>query len=288
MPSEAKVRLDLLLVGLGHFETREAAKRAIMAGLVTSQGEIMDKPGSMVRPSLSVQVAEPPHAFVSRGGVKLSHALDTFGVNPAQQVVIDVGASTGGFTDCVLQRGATLVHAVDVGYGQFAWKLRNDARVKLYERTNFRHVEPDLFRPIPSLAVMDVSFISIGLLLPKLWDVLEESGQVVSLVKPQFEAGRSNVGKGGIVRDADIHVAVLQKAVGSARAAGFVPVQVTYSPVEGGDGNIEFFIHAKKPGESVQEPLTDAALCDVVIRAWNELKQLEPVLRVDDGGKEMG
>lgn len=275
MAQEQKVRLDVLLVNRGLFETRESAKRAIMAGLVTSDGNLVDKPGTLVRPSIPLHVTEPLHQYVSRGGVKLAHALDTFEVDVSGQVVLDVGASTGGFTDCVLQRHAAYVHAVDVGYGQFAWKLRNDPRVHLLERTNFRHVDATLFTPQPVVAVMDVSFISVKLLFARLFEILGPTSSVVTLIKPQFEAGRENVGKGGIVRNPLVHQRVLLDTAEDAARHGFQVQQSTFSPVEGGDGNIEFFLHLRKGQDLHPAQCTPSTLTDTVVDAWRQLKGQE-------------
>lgn len=272
MKREPKTRLDVLLVNRGLFESPESACRAVMAGLVTSDGEVLDKPGTSVRASIPLSVTRPDHHFVSRGGVKLEHALTQFEVDVSNQVVLDVGASTGGFTDCVLQRGARHVHAVDVGYGQFAWKLRTDSRVHLLERTNFRHVDAAVFLPQPTLAVMDVSFISIRQLLPKLQSCLATHGQIVSLVKPQFEAGKGKVGKGGIVRDPAVHRDVLTDVVQTAAELKMACRGITFSPIQGGAGNIEFFVWLQLDGPSV--PTThDVEIDGVVEAAWQQLKQ---------------
>ncbi|QQE76965.1 TlyA family RNA methyltransferase [Alicyclobacillus sp. SO9] len=271
-----KVRLDLLVAEAGGFASREAAKRAIMAGLVkNSKGEVLDKPGQSVPESLQVQITGPAHQFVGRGGLKLERALKQFGVSLDNKVVLDVGASTGGFTDCSLQHGAALVYAVDVGYGQLAWKLRNDSRVVVRERTNFRHVAADEFDPRPEVAVMDVSFISTRLLIPKLLEVLSEPKQIISLVKPQFEAGKGSVGKGGIVRDPGIHVEVLQDLLKYAYSEGLECGGIEYSPISGGDGNIEYLALWRMNGK--HETYLDVEMWgqrvrEVVIEAWQTLQ----------------
>lgn len=272
MHKSGKVRLDTLLAERGLFPSREAARRAIMAGLVASGGAVIDKPGTFVHPDAEVQVARPEHGYVSRGGLKLERALRVFGVSLQGRIVVDVGASTGGFTDCALQHGASKVYAVDVGYGQLSWKLRQDPRVVVMERTNFRYVDPASFQPRPDAAVMDVSFISIRLLLPKLVEVLGAPGDIVSLVKPQFEAGRDRVGKGGIVRDPRVHEAVLLDVVGAASLLGLECGGVDYSPIQGGDGNIEFLVwwrlgHGGACGSAEPERVRA-----VVVSAWHALK----------------
>ncbi|MDQ0188371.1 TlyA family RNA methyltransferase [Alicyclobacillus cycloheptanicus] len=273
------MRLDVLLVERGLFPSREAAKRAIMAGLVRREGDVLDKPGTFVRPDAVVEVAQPEHAFVSRGGLKLERALARFGVSADQRVVVDVGASTGGFTDCVLRHGAKHVYAVDVGYGQLDWKLRNDPRVTVMERTNFRHVDAALFSPPPSLAVMDVSFISTRLLLPKLQEILQPPGDIISLIKPQFEAGRGKVGKGGIVRDPQVHTDVICQLLSFLPTVGLECAGLDYSPVAGGDGNIEFlgwWRPARTTDAEAVEAWRDRAV-QVVREAWLEIRGEEVV-----------
>ncbi|MCL6593228.1 MAG: TlyA family RNA methyltransferase [Alicyclobacillus sp.] len=269
-----KVRLDVLLFQRGLFPSREAARRAIMAGLVRrKEGERLYKPGMLVPSSEAVEVIAPEHEFVSRGGMKLARALDCFGVQVQDRVAVDVGASTGGFTDCLLQRGARLVYAVDVGYGQLAWKLRTDPRVRVMERTNFRYITPAQFDPRPSLATVDVSFISLRLLFPPLSALLGPGGDVVTLVKPQFEAGKEAVGKGGIVRDPAVHKSVLARVLNEGAAAGLCCLDCTYSPIAGGDGNLEFLAHwrVQPPGQEVQPVVSHADIAAVVAQAWTEL-----------------
>jgi len=242
-----KERVDVLLVTRNLAPTREAAKRLIMAGLVKSGTDVIDKPGGKLSVDAALSVDGPEHPYASRGGLKLERALGFFGVSLADRIVLDVGASTGGFTDCALQHGASFVYSVDVGYGQLAWKLRTDPRVRVMERVNFRHVEPSLFVPAPNAAVMDVSFISIGKLFSKLLEVLHPDSVLLSLVKPQFEAGPAAVGKGGIVRDKAVHSAVLNRVLTQAAAAGFNVKGLTHSPIRGGEGNIEFLLWACTP-----------------------------------------
>ncbi|GAB6935419.1 TlyA family RNA methyltransferase [Calditerricola yamamurae] len=245
-----KERLDVLLVTRGLFPTREKARRAIMAGLVRVEGERVDKAGEKVPLDARIEVKGDPCPYVSRGGLKLERALRVFGLDLTDKAVLDVGASTGGFTDCALQHGARRVYAVDVGYGQLDWKLRQDPRVVVMERTNFRYAEPSWFPEPPDVATVDVSFISLGLIFPPLATVLKAGGDVVALVKPQFEAGPALVGKHGVVRDPRVHAEVLRAVVDKARAANLAPLDLTYSPIRGGEGNIEFLLHARKGDEA--------------------------------------
>ncbi|GMA60632.1 TlyA family RNA methyltransferase [Alicyclobacillus fastidiosus] len=267
----AGTRLDVLLHARGLYPSREAARRAVMAGLVKVGGERADKPGMKVHDDAVVDILEPEHHFVSRGGLKLQQALDRFDVDVTGRVAIDVGASTGGFTDCLLQHSASRVYAVDVGYGQLAWTLRNDPRVVVMERTNFRHADEGLFQPQPSLAVMDVSFISTKLLFPKLAAVSTDGADVISLVKPQFEAGRGFVGKGGIVRDARVHLRVLLDMLDHVTSVGWSCHGLTFSPISGGDGNIEFLAWWKMVEGDESSNWTSVAKA-VVVEAWNELQ----------------
>lgn len=237
-----RLRADVLLVEQGLADSREQAKRLIMAGLVYEGSERVQKPGTALPMEAALCVKGALHPFVSRGGLKLERALATFPVSLQGATVVDIGASTGGFTDCALRHGATRVYSVDVGYGQLAWQMRSDPRVIVMERTNFRYVTADQFDVPPTVAVMDVSFISIRKLLPALHSVLQTPGDVLSLVKPQFEAGPGAVGKGGIVRDPDVHRSVLERVIEDAQSNGFTPRGLTFSPILGGDGNIEFLI----------------------------------------------
>jgi 23S rRNA (cytidine1920-2'-O)/16S rRNA (cytidine1409-2'-O)-methyltransferase len=230
-------RLDLLVHRRGLAASREGARRLIMAGVVRVNGVVVDKPGARIKDDVEVSVeGQPP--YVSRGGLKLEKALDRFGIVPAGRVVADVGASTGGFTDLWLQRGALRVYAIDVGYGQLAWKLRQDPRVINMERTNARHLA-SLPEPV-ELASIDVSFISLDLILPRVYAWLVDGGQAVALVKPQFEAGADRVGKGGVVRDPDTHRDVLSGVLEKAIESGWQLLGLTRSPLVGPAGNIEF------------------------------------------------
>ena len=238
-----KKRLDVLLVERGLVESREQGKRLIMAGQVLVDGRVMDKPGMQVAGGADIRLrVKPP--YVSRGGLKLEAALDSFAVQVAGAVAADVGASTGGFTDCLLQRGASKVYAIDVGYGQLAWRLRQHPRVVVMERVNVRYLE-SLPEPI-DLATIDVSFISLELVLPSVVGWLKPAGDIISLVKPQFEAGRAEVGKGGVVKDPKVHRAVLGKILAGALNHGLTVRGLMASPLKGPAGNLEFLAHLSK------------------------------------------
>ncbi|MFQ5812651.1 MAG: TlyA family RNA methyltransferase [Anaerolineae bacterium] len=238
-----KKRLDVLLVERGLVESRERGKRLIMAGEVLVNGQVMDKPGMRVAGGADIRLrAKPP--YVSRGGLKLEAALDSFAVQVAGAVAADVGASTGGFTDCLLQRGASRVYAIDVGYGQLTWRLRQHPRVVVMERVNVRYLE-SLPEPI-DLATVDVSFISLELVLPSVMGWLEPAGDIIALIKPQFEAGRAEVGRGGVVKDPEVHRAVLGKILGWALDHGLAVRGLIASPLKGPAGNVEFLTHLSK------------------------------------------
>ena len=243
-----KKRLDVLLVERGLVESRERGKRLIMAGQVLVEGRVLDKPGARVPVDADIRLrARLP--YVSRGGIKLAAALEAFGVDVKGAVAADVGASTGGFTDCLLQRGARRVYAIDVGYGQLAWRLRRDPRVVVMERTNVRYLD-SLPEPI-DLATVDVSFISLELVLPKVMGWLKPGGEIIALIKPQFEAGREKVGKGGVVRDPQVHRTVLRKILGWAVEHGLAVRGLIPSPIKGPAGNVEFLVHLRRgPGEA--------------------------------------
>ena len=247
-----KIRLDQRVFDLGLTESREKAKALVMAGSVYVDGQKQTKPGFSVSEAASVEVRGDKMPFVSRGGFKLQKALDTFGIDPAGLVCVDCGASTGGFTDCLLQRGARHVYAVDVGYGQLAWSLRQDERVTVMERTNARSLTPDMFPERMDLAVMDMSFISLRLVLPAVRTLLTEAGQVVCLVKPQFEAGREKVGKKGVVRDPAVHREVLEGFAEALPGLGYSLAGLTFSPVRGPEGNIEYLAWLRLGGESIE------------------------------------
>jgi 23S rRNA (cytidine1920-2'-O)/16S rRNA (cytidine1409-2'-O)-methyltransferase len=252
-----KIRLDQLVFDQHYAESREKAKALIMAGSVYVNGQKETKPGVSVAEDAALEVRGDKLPYVSRGGLKLEKALNTFAIDPAGYVCIDCGASTGGFTDCLLQRGAKHVYAVDVGYGQLAWSLRCDERVTVMERTNARNLTPENFSEKMDMAVMDMSFISLHLVLPAVRSLLTENGQVVCLVKPQFEAGREKVGKKGVVRDPAVHQEVLENFVASAAGLGFSVAGMTFSPVRGPEGNIEYLAWLKVQGESVPVDCAD-------------------------------
>ncbi|MCL6585242.1 MAG: TlyA family RNA methyltransferase [Anoxybacillus sp.] len=273
-----KERLDVLLVERGLAETREKAKRTIMAGLVYSNEMRLDKPGEKVPVDIPLTVKGNAIPYVSRGGLKLEKALQTFDVTVEDKIVLDIGASTGGFTDCALQHGAKQSYALDVGYNQLAWKLRQDERVVVMERTNFRYVTPAHFTSgLPNFATIDVSFISLKLILPVLKTVLVPGSDVIALVKPQFEAGREHVGKKGIVRDANIHEAVLVSMIEFALSEGYDVLDATHSPITGGDGNIEFLLHLRFEGERERGSNKLAKQpSDIVAQAHETLANGEP------------
>ncbi|SFI50383.1 MULTISPECIES: TlyA family RNA methyltransferase [unclassified Bacillus (in: firmicutes)] len=273
--SGKKERVDVLLVERGLVETREKAKRAVMAGLVYANEMRLDKPGEKIPQDTEITVKGQVMRYVSRGGYKLEKALETFHIDLQDKIMLDIGSSTGGFTDCALQNGAKLSYALDVGYNQLAWKLRQDERVVVMERTNFRYVTPaDLQQGLPQFASIDVSFISLKLILPVLKTMLTPGGDVAALIKPQFEAGREQVGKKGIVRDRKVHEAVIEMIVDFALAEGYDVQNLTFSPITGGDGNIEFLIHLKWYGEREQgENQSPIRVEEVVTEAHEALKQ---------------
>jgi len=242
MPQKSKKRLDALVVEKGLASSRHRAQALIMAGRVLADGEKADKPGKEF-PADTDLVVTKDLPYVSRGGLKLSAALDSFRIDPAGMDVLDAGASTGGFTDCLLQRGARRVLAVDVGYGQFDWSLRNDERVTLIERTNIRYLEAGSLPHTINAAVADLSFISLKNVLPKLAEILPHGGWALVLVKPQFEVGRLEVGKGGVVRDFNLIRAAVEEIMAFARKCGFSVLGDMESPIRGPKGNREFFLH---------------------------------------------
>ncbi|QSV44769.1 TlyA family RNA methyltransferase [Geobacter benzoatilyticus] len=239
-------RLDKLLVDRGLVQSRERARALIMAGQVVVNDHLADKAGTQVSLDADVRLKGEDIPFVSRGGLKLARALDEFGLDVTDLVAIDVGASTGGFTDCLIQRGARKVYAVDVGYGQLAWKLRQDSRVVNLEKTNIRYLEPGTLAELPDLAVIDASFISLDKVLPPTLRLIRNGGTVVALIKPQFEVGKGEVGKGGVVRDEGKHREVVENVVSLAESLGLHVCGVTESPILGPKGNREFLIHLIK------------------------------------------
>ncbi|MFE8695506.1 TlyA family RNA methyltransferase [Cytobacillus sp. FJAT-53684] len=269
-----KERLDVLLVERGLAETREKAKRTIMAGLVFSNENRLDKPGEKVSADIPLRIKGKVLPYVSRGGLKLEKALKHFDLNVLDKTLLDIGSSTGGFTDCALQNGAKMSYALDVGYNQLAWKLRQDERVIVMERTNFRYVTPaDLTEGMPDFASIDVSFISLKLILPVLKTLLVPNSDIVALVKPQFEAGREQVGKKGIVRDPKVHISVLEMIIEFSLGLGYDVKNLSFSPITGGDGNIEFLLHLFWSGEKdTGENRLQINPHDLVKNAHEELK----------------
>ncbi|MBH5318055.1 TlyA family RNA methyltransferase [Paenibacillus sp. GSMTC-2017] len=244
MTTTQKERIDVLLVELGFFDSREKAKKALMAGLVLVDNEPVDKSGMKVPRLADIKVKGAIHPYVSRGGLKLEKAIREFDIDLKERVMLDIGASTGGFTDCALQNGANYVYAIDVGYNQLDWSLRQHEKVNVMERTNFRYLQPEqLEGPPATFASIDVSFISLKLILPTLSTLLAEGSGIVALIKPQFEAGREKVGKSGVVRDANVHVEVLENVLHMASELGYVLQNITFSPITGGEGNIEFLAY---------------------------------------------
>ncbi|WP_342436348.1 TlyA family RNA methyltransferase [Paenibacillus sp. FSL L8-0436] len=268
-----KERIDVLLVEQGFYESREKAKAAIMAGLVLADEERIEKAGMKVSRGATLKVKGAVHPYVSRGGLKLEKALRQFGIELTGRIMLDIGASTGGFTDCALQNGASHVYAIDVGYNQLDWGLRNDERVSVMERTNFRYMTPpDLIGPVPDFASIDVSFISLKIILPPLKALVNRPADIAALIKPQFEAGREKVGKSGVVRDPAVHKEVLVNVLTMASELGYRLEGLTFSPITGGEGNIEFLAHWKLLPEAVEtasaaDPGTSfAELADAVIK----------------------
>lgn len=278
-----KERIDVLLVEQGFYDSREKAKAAIMAGLVLANEERIEKPGMKVLRSSVLRVKGAVHPYVSRGGLKLEKALRQFGIDMNGRNMLDIGSSTGGFTDCALQHGASHVYAIDVGHNQLDWSLRNDERVMVMEQTNFRYMTPsDLKGPVPDFASIDVSFISLKIILPPLMALLRRPADIAALIKPQFEAGREKVGKSGVVRESAVHREVLINVLTMAAELGYILAGLTYSPITGGEGNIEFLAHwrllpeagegsAADPQDSGAEaqPNPFAALADKVIKEAN-------------------
>ncbi len=244
-----KERIDALLVEKGYFQSRERAKASIMAGIVYADNQRCDKPGAMVDVNAALHVKENLCPYVSRGGLKLEKAFKSFNLNLNGLICMDIGASTGGFTDFMLQNGALKVYTIDVGYGQLDWKLRNDPRIVNMEKTNIRYLDVDkILEPLDFISI-DVSFISVRHVFPVASTLLKDDGQVVCLVKPQFEAGRNQVGKNGIVRDKTIHLEVLKNVISYALANSLAVQGITYSPVTGAKGNIEFLLFLQKTGD---------------------------------------
>lgn len=246
-----KKRLDVLLTERGLAPSREKAKALIMAGIVYVDNQKEDKAGTSFPEEVSIEVRGQGLRYVSRGGLKLEKALQVFPINLEGRICMDIGASTGGFTDCMLQNGAAGVYAIDVGYGQLDWKLREDPRVICMEKTNFRYVKPEDLDPskMPDFASVDVSFISLSRILPPAWEILPVGGEMVCLIKPQFEAGRDKVGKKGVVRDPKVHVEVIETVLKTAREDGFEVLGLSWSPIRGPEGNIEYLMYLRRLAE---------------------------------------
>ena len=260
-----KERLDVLLVKNGLAESREKAKAIIMSGIVYVDGQKEDKAGTTFEETAKLEVRVATLRYVSRGGLKLEKAMTHFGVELSGKVCMDVGASTGGFTDCMLQNGAVKVYAVDVGHGQLAWKLRNDPRVVCMEKTNIRYVTPEDIEEPVEFASIDVSFISLTKVLGPVKELLTENGQIVCLIKPQFEAGREKVGKKGVVREKSTHLEVIEMVISFAVSIGFEVMNLEYSPIKGPEGNIEYLLHLQnhRAGEHFENvPVNPSAVVE--------------------------
>lgn len=273
MPKE---RVDVLAFKQGLFETREQAKRAVMAGLVIAalNGERFDKPGEKIDDATELILKGQKLKYVSRGGLKLEKALAVFAISVDNKITLDIGASTGGFTDVMLQSGAKLVYAVDVGTNQLVWKLRQDERVLSMEQFNFRYAKKEDFtKGQPVFASIDVSFISLSLILPALTEVIAPEGEVVALIKPQFEAGRDQIGKNGIIKDAKVHEKVLEKVCDFILQSGFSIEKLDFSPIQGGHGNIEFLAYLKKSQKPTNKVSHDIRI--IVAQAHKEFKENE-------------
>ncbi len=243
--STKKARLDKLLFDKGLTDSREKARALILGGNVLVNGVVVDKAGVLVKPD-DVLELKSMMPYVSRGGLKLSHAVKHFNLDVKDKIIMDVGASTGGFTDCLLQHGAAKIYAIDVGYGQFSWTLRTDEKIVLLERTNIRHLAHDLVFDDIDMAVIDVSFISLLKVIPKVMEFLKPSGEIIALIKPQFEAGRKDIGKGGVVREEGKRLEVVEKIRSAAETMGLYVIGTTTSPIKGPKGNVEYFIYLRQ------------------------------------------
>ena len=252
-----KIRLDQYLCQNGYAQSRERAKALIMSGIVFVNEQKVDKAGEMIAEDAKVEVRGHDIGYVSRGGLKLEKAMQKFPITLSGKVCMDVGSSTGGFTDCMLQNGATKVYAIDVGHGQLAWKLRNDERVVCMEKTNFRYMQADALGQQVDFASCDVSFISLTKILGPAFALLKPLGQMVCLIKPQFEAGREKVGKKGVVRDKAVHEEVIERIITFALENGFSVHHLEYSPIKGPEGNIEYLVHIEKSDEAIKEESVD-------------------------------
>ncbi|OFI07603.1 16S/23S rRNA (cytidine-2'-O)-methyltransferase TlyA [Clostridium acetireducens DSM 10703] len=268
--SEAKERIDVLLVQKGIFSSRERARASIMAGEIFSDGKRIDKCGDKVKVNSNIEFKGEKMPYVSRGGYKLEKAIKSFSIDLKDKVCLDIGASTGGFTDCMLQNGAKKVFAIDVGYGQFAWKLRIDKRVVCMERTNVRYVTFEDIGEYADFASIDVSFISLTKVIPPILNILNENGSIVALIKPQFEAGRDKVGKKGVVREKSTHMEVINKVVDFAKELNLKIIGLDHSPIKGPEGNIEYLLYITKK-ESFEEIFHKENIEEIVSQAHNSL-----------------
>jgi 23S rRNA (cytidine1920-2'-O)/16S rRNA (cytidine1409-2'-O)-methyltransferase len=270
-----KQRLDVLLVEQGLAASREKAKAIIMSGIVYVDGQKEDKAGSSFENTVKIEVRGNTLKYVSRGGLKLEKAMEEFALSLEGKTCMDVGASTGGFTDCMLQNGAVKVFSIDVGHGQLAWKLRNDERVVCMERTNMRYVTREEVKDPIDFSSIDVSFISLTKILLPVKNLLVPEGEVVCLIKPQFEAGREKVGKKGVVRDKNVHKEVIHMVLDYAVSIGFVPIHLDFSPVKGPEGNIEYLLHIKNGGEAEERKDWDTVIEKVVGDSHQTLDKTE-------------
>ncbi len=276
MKTAKKERLDILLVEQGLAPSREKAKALIMSGIVYVDNCKEDKAGTTFDPAkVKIEVRGQTLRYVSRGGLKLEKAMQVFPISLEGKVCMDIGSSTGGFTDCMLQNGASQVYSIDVGYGQLDWKLRNDPRVVCMEKTNFRYLKPeDLSGEMPNFASVDVSFISLSKILPAAMDILLPGSEMVCLIKPQFEAGRDKVGKKGVVRDRKVHEEVVLNVTEMASGLGFELLGLSFSPIRGPEGNIEYLLHIRKPAEGSEQNVMDVTpevIHDLVEASHGEL-----------------
>ena len=271
-----KTRLDVLLTEQGLQESRQKAQATIMSGLVFVNGQRVDKPGTAVPNDAKIEIRGNTLKYVSRGGLKLEKAMQKFPITLSGKVCMDVGSSTGGFTDCMLQNGATKVYAIDVGHGQLAWKLRNDERVVCMEKTNIRYVVPEDIDELAAFSSIDVSFISLTKVLLPVKNLLTEDGQGVCLIKPQFEAGREKVGKKGVVRDRAVHEEVIRMVMDYASSIDFYPLALDFSPVKGPEGNIEYLLFLSKNKQD--QEIVDASSIDIkaVVTASHDTLDKEP------------
>lgn len=260
-----KERLDVLLVKKGLAESREKAKAIIMSGIVYVEDQKEDKAGTSFEESVKVEVRGSTLKYVSRGGLKLEKAMTHFGLSLEGKICMDVGASTGGFTDCMLQNGAVKVYSVDVGHGQLAWKLRNDPRVVCMEKTNIRYVTPADIEDSIDFASIDVSFISLTKVLGPVRELLKENGQIAALIKPQFEAGREKVGKKGVVREKSTHLEVIRTVISYAQEIGFTVLNLEFSPIKGPEGNIEYLVYLQKTAAEDEARATDSVFPEQVV-----------------------